>query len=146
MPIGNNSVIAGGGFHHVAVKVHDFAKSVRFYEALGFKKKAAWKQGDDDACMLDTGDGNYVEVFGGGPAGDKHPWGQGAALIHIAIRTRDVPAALALAEKNGATVTMKPTETTITSIDGRPVKIHIAFCQAPGGEVIEFFDNDPTQL
>jgi glyoxylase I family protein len=134
-----NKVIDGCGFHHVAVKVHDFGKSVRFYERLGFTQKAAWGEGDSQACLIDTGDGNYLEIFAGGPPDEKDAWGKGAALIHIALRTRDVPAALELAKQAGAKVTMEPRTANIRGIGGQSIPVRIAFCQAPGGEVIEFF-------
>jgi glyoxylase I family protein len=37
---GTNSVLGGGGFHHVAVRVADFDGAVHFYsEVLGFSPK-----------------------------------------------------------------------------------------------------------
>ena len=65
--LGSNSKIGGGGFHHVAIRVYDFDATVRFYtEVLGFTDKVRWGEGDNRAIMLDTGDGNYLEVFAGG--------------------------------------------------------------------------------
>ncbi len=35
---GTNALLGGGGFHHVAVRVHDYDAALRFYtETLGFK-------------------------------------------------------------------------------------------------------------
>ena len=88
---GNNEVIGGGGFHHVAIRVRDFEATMKFYtEALGFREKIAWGEGDKRAVMLDSGDGNYLEVFAGGTAGEK-PEG---TILHFAIRTDDCDAAL----------------------------------------------------
>ncbi|MXX14727.1 MAG: VOC family protein, partial [Gemmatimonadetes bacterium] len=41
-----NKTIGGGGFHHVAIRAHDFEASVKFYtEAMGFQKKISWGEG-----------------------------------------------------------------------------------------------------
>jgi glyoxylase I family protein len=142
-----NSILGGGGFHHVAIKVQDYDAAVRFYTALGFTEKVSWGEGAGRACFLDTGDGNYVEIFGGGPAPAKrHPAGDDAAIIHFAVRVNDCDAALRLAERHGATVTMPTKPVTINGSNGQKIPIRIAFVQAPGGEVVEFFENDPKDL
>ena len=42
-----NPIIAGCGFHHVAIRVAEFDATVRFYtEALGFRKAVEWGEGD----------------------------------------------------------------------------------------------------
>jgi glyoxylase I family protein len=138
--VGTNSVIGGGGFHHLAVKVHDFEAAVKFYtEGLGFKEKVAWGEGNSRAVMLDTGDGNYLEIFGGGSA---EPTPEGA-ILHFALRTRDCDAAIERARKAGARVTMEPKSLEIPSKPAA-TPVRIAFCKAPGGEVIEFFQNERT--
>ncbi len=71
---GHNTTIGGGGFHHLALRAYDFDKTLDFYiNGLGFQKKHGWgedgrSKGEPDsrAVMLDTGDGNYLEVFAGG--------------------------------------------------------------------------------
>ena len=134
---GKNAVLGGGGFHHLAMKVRDFDAAVRFYKALGFTEKISWGEGNGRAIMLDPGDGNYLEIFAGGPAEPKPD----AALVHFALRTSNCDAALACARAAGAQVTMEPKSVDIPS---QPVKtpVHIAFCKGPGGEVIEFFQNE----
>ena len=137
---GSNAAIGGGGFHHVAIRAHDFDASVRFYTAaLGFRERIAWGEGDKRAVMLDTGDGNYLEVFAGGKAGAK-PEG---AILHLAIRTADCDAALARARAAGAQVTMEPAAIDIPSRPG-PTPVRIAFFKGPDGEVIELFQNEVT--
>jgi catechol 2,3-dioxygenase-like lactoylglutathione lyase family enzyme len=62
-----NPVIPGCGYHHVALRANDFEATLRFYiEGLGCRLAYQWGEGDRRAAMLDTGDGNYVEVFAGG--------------------------------------------------------------------------------
>jgi len=130
---GHNQTIGGGGFHHVAMKAVDFDASVRFYtQALGFTEAVRWGDGDGRAVMLDSGDGACLEIFAGGKAGG----GEGP-LLHFALRTTDVDAALGRARAAGAKVTMEPKDVTIPSQP--PLPVRIAFCKGPDGEVIEFF-------
>lgn len=129
----NNQKIGGGGFHHVAITVKDFDKSLKFYtEGLGFRKDIGWGEGDSRAVMLDTGDGNYIEIFAGGK--EDVPEG---SWLHVAFRTDNCDLALEQARAAGAPVTMEPTDIDIQS---NPVtKVRIAFCKGPDGETLEFF-------
>ncbi len=137
---GTNQVIGGGGFHHVAIRVGDFEGAVRFYtEALGFTEKIRWGEGDKRAIMLDTGDGNYLEIFAGGSA-EAAPEGQ---ILHLAFRTDDTDAATQQAVAGGAKVTVDPKDVQIPSTPG-PTPVRISFVQAPDGTVIEFFQNELT--
>ena len=137
---GTNSVLGGGGFHHIAMRVHDFDASVKFYtEALGFREKISWGEGDGRAIMLDTGDGNYLEIFAGGTP-DSKPEG---AVIHFALRTTDTDAVVEHVRAAGAEITVEPKDVDIQS---RPqnTPVRLAFCTGPDGEIIEFFQNDRT--
>ena len=137
---GTNKALGGGGFHHLAMKVHDFDASVRFYtEALGFAEKVSWGEGDGRAVMLDTGDGNYLEIFAGG-TNEPKPEG---AILHFALRTTDTDAAIERVRAAGAEVTVEPKDVNIQS---RPhnTPVRLAFCKGPDGEIIEFFQNDTT--
>jgi len=136
---GHNARIGGGGFHHVAMRVKDFDASIKFYvEGLGFEVRRAWGKGEKRAAMLDTGDGNYLEVFAGG---SDEPQQEGA-VIHFALRTADTDAAIEAARAAGAEVTVEPKDVVIPSEPSVPVRL--AFCKGPDGEVIEFFCNDTT--
>jgi len=136
---GHNKAIGGGGFHHVAIKVANFDESVMFYtRALGFTEAVRWGKGDNRAILLDCGDGNFFEVFAGGQATPADAKSGGAGpIIHVALRSDDVDGAIARARAGGAEITLEPTDVTIKSDPPTPVRI--AFCRAPGGEVIEFF-------
>ena len=136
---GHNKAIGGGGFHHVAIKVANFDESVMFYtRALGFIEAIRWGEGDNRAILLDCGDGNFFEIFAGGQAAPADAKSGGAGpIIHVALRSDDVDGAVARARAGGAEITMEPTDVTIPS--NPPTPVRIAFCRAPGGEVIEFF-------
>ena len=128
------------GFHHIALRVFDFEATLRFYqEGLGFTRTYGWGEGDGRAAMLDTGDGNYLEVFAGGKRspGAEPPEG---ALLHFALRTADVDAAYARALAAGARPHVEPKDVAIAGDYLVPVRL--AFVQGPDGEVIEFFQND----
>lgn len=134
-----NPVIPGCGYHHVALRANDFEATLRFYiQGLGCRLAYQWGEGDRRAAMLDTGDGNYVEVFAGGQRAPGEPVPEGA-LLHFALRTDDCDLAIERARAAGAEVTVEP-----KSIDlpgDPPVPVRIAFCRGLDGEIIEFFQN-----
>ena len=128
-----------GGFHHVAIKVADFDAAVRFYtEALGLTEALRWGEGDKRAVMLDAGDGACVEIFAGGSADAQG----GGPILHFALRTDDVDAAVERARAAGAEITLEPKDVDIPSDPVLPVRI--AFFRAPGGEVVELFQERPA--
>jgi glyoxylase I family protein len=129
--MGNNRKIGGGGFHHVAIRVHDFDASVKFYtEVLGFAERVRWGEGNGRGILLDTGDGNYLEIFAGGAPGPK-PEG---AFLHLALRTDNVDAAIEVARAAGMEVTVEPKDVALGTVPAR-----IAFFKGPDGEIIELF-------
>ncbi|GBF74922.1 glyoxalase/bleomycin resistance/dioxygenase family protein [Paenibacillus sp. 598K] len=131
----NNSILSGGGFHHIAIRVADFEASIRFYEALGFREKIRWGEGDSRGILLDSGDGNYMEIFAGGT---REPKPEGA-LLHVAFRTDDINAAIEVARAAGAEVTVEPKDLIICPDPRTPVRI--AFFKGPDGELIELFQS-----
>jgi glyoxylase I family protein len=137
-----NALIPGCGYHHVAIRAADFDETLRFYrEGLGFGVAVRWGQGDGRAALMDTGDGNYLEVFAGGKRSPGEPAPEGA-ILHYALRTTDCDAALERARAAGATVTVEPKT---LALESEPkITIRIAFCKGPDGELIEFFQNDQT--
>jgi glyoxylase I family protein len=137
---GKNPVLGGGGFHHVAIRAHNFDASVRFYtDVLGFVEKMRWGEGPKRAIMLDAGDGNYLEIFASAAPGPK-PDG---AILHFALRTTNVDGAIKRVRAAGMEVTMEATNINLQSTPG-PTPIRIAFCKGPDGEIIEFFQNEMT--
>jgi glyoxylase I family protein len=148
-PRGTNDALAGGGFHHIAIRAFDFDASLRFYtEGLGFVRAYGWGEDerasgekDSRAALLDTGDGNYLELFAGGtrapgsaPAED--------VVLHFAFRTEDTDAALERARKAGATVTAEPKSVVPPHAEAPAQTFRIAFVRGPDGELIEFFQNE----
>ena len=130
----------GPGFHHIAIRATDFEATIRFYtDGFGFRRAYSWGEGDGQAALLDTGDGNYLEVFAGGkrPHGEEVPEG---ALLHFALRTGDVDAAYARAMATGARSRMEPKDVPING--DRPLTFRIAFVTGLDGEIVEFFQND----
>lgn len=137
-----NTTLSGCGYHHVAIRAFDFERTLRFYtEGLGFRVAVRWGEGDGRAALLDTGDGNYLEVFAGGKRAPGEPVPEGA-ILHYALRTPDCDAALERARAAGAAVTVEPK--TIELASEPQITIRIAFCKGPDGELIEFFQNDRT--
>jgi glyoxylase I family protein len=136
---GTNQVLGGGGFHHVSMRVQDIDASIRFYtEVLGFAHKLTWGAGPTRTVLLDTGDGNYFEISGGGTSEPK-PEGM---YRHIALRATDLEAAIAKVRAAGAEVTVEPKDVALPSEPPTPVRV--AFFKGPDGELIELFDNEAT--
>ncbi|MFN2132972.1 MAG: VOC family protein [Anaerolineae bacterium] len=136
---GNNPTIAGGGFHHLSMRVADLDASIAFYtEGLGCALRTSWGQGDRRTVLLDTGDGNYLELSGGGAS----PPQPGSIIVHFALRTTDCDQAIEAARAAGAEVTVEPRDVTLSA--DPPIPARIAFCKGPDGELIEFFQNEAT--
>jgi glyoxylase I family protein len=129
------------GFHHIAIRARDFDKSLGFYTGvLGFGPKIAWGDKPGRAVMLDTGNGNYLEIF---ERPDQAPATQEGAILHLALRTADCDAALERARAAGCPVTMEPKDVLIPSTPG-PTPVRIAFFTGPDGEVVELMQNELT--
>jgi glyoxylase I family protein len=130
------------GFHHVCIKTRDWDRTLRFYrDVLGCTEKIAWRAAPERAVMLDTGGGNYVEIFEDlayTPAAD-------GAILHLALRTAKLDEVAARVRAFGAKITMEPKDVTIATTNGAgQIPIRIFFCTGPNGEVIEFFQNTVT--
>jgi glyoxylase I family protein len=130
------------GFHHVCIKTRDWDQTLRFYrDTLGCTEKIAWRAAPERAVMLDTGGGNYVEIFEDlayTPAAD-------GAILHLALRTAKLDEVAARVRAFGAKITMEPKDVTIATTNGAgQIPIRIFFCTGPNGEVIEFFQNTVT--
>jgi len=133
---GNNQILGGGGFHHVAMDVNNIEVSVKFYtEVLGFKKTISWGEGDKRAIMLDAGDGTCLEIFAGGNS-DKKPEG---CFKHLALRTSDCRTVLEKVRSAGMEITVESKNVELQS--NPPTPVTIAFFKGPDGEIIELFQN-----
>ncbi|MEX2388361.1 MAG: VOC family protein, partial [Phycisphaeraceae bacterium] len=132
--------------HHVAIRVRDFDRSLAFYtDVLGFTGKIAWGDAPGRAIMLNTGDGNYLEIFE--RPDQPAPPAEEGTILHFALRTNDTDAILERARAAGCPVTMEPKTVNIPNklpAVATPVPVRIAFVKGPEGEVIEFFQNDLT--
>ena len=129
-----NEIVSGMGFHHIALKAHNFDESLRFFtEGLGMKLYTMWGEGDGRIAMLDMGDGSILELFAGGPA----EAGEGR-YIHYAMKVDDVDAAYHAALAAGARPKTAPK---VVPLDSHPVKLTLncEFVYGPSGEELEFF-------
>ena len=128
-----NEIIKGMGFHHMALYVSDFDKSLAFYQKLGMKVYTAWGQGDSRIALLDTGDGSMLEVF----AKPGQEFASEGRWQHLALHVENVEDALQKALAAGAAPRMP---VTVMDLDAHPRKITIqsAFVYGPAGEVVEF--------
>jgi glyoxylase I family protein len=139
-----NAILGGGGFHHVCVKTRDWDRTLRFYqETLGCTAKIAWNIGGSGprATMLDTGDGNYIEVF---EILDYVPAPNGS-IVHFALRTTRLDEVAARVRAAGMKITVEPKDVNIATTNGAgTVPVRLFFCEGPNGEVIEFFQNTLT--
>jgi len=137
-----NPILGNGGFHHVCIKTRDWDRTIEFYrDVLGCSEKIAWRALPQRAMMLDTGDGNYMEVF----EDLAYQPAANGSVVHFALRTTRLDDVAARVRAAGAKITMEPKDVTISTTNGAgAVPIRIFFCEGPSGEVIEFFQNVAT--
>ena len=136
---GHNQVIGGGGFHHISMQVRDLDASIKFYtEGLGFELRLEWGPENRRTVLLDTGDGNYLEISPGVSEG-FNPKG---LIRHFAFRSDDCDKAIEAVRAAGAKVTVEPKDVVLSS--DPPTPVCVAFCEGPDGEVIEFFQDEVT--
>ena len=133
-----NKKIKGCGFHHLSMKVKDLERSIKFYKALGFTEKVSWGDAPKKTVLMDTGDGNYFEIS----QGESSPFDEMGLFRHIALRADDCAAAVELARKAGAEVTVETKDVNLRS--STPIPIRIAFFKGPDGELVELFQNEHT--
>lgn len=129
-----NEIISGMGFHHIALKVADFEKSLEMYRALGLREVVRWGEGKSEIAMLDVGDGGRIELFACG--GDE--FAVNGKWQHFALKVEDVEQAYAVALAAGFTSKIAPK---VVPLDSKPDKmsIQIAFVLGNDGEEVEFF-------
>jgi len=128
-----NPLIGGCGFHHIAIRTNKWDVSRNFYMvALGFKERVQWGDAPARACLLDVGDGNYLEIFER-PADDNPVKGE-SNLLHWCLRTRNCDEATEIARAAGAEVTVEPTVPGVFTERG--LKTRISFVKGPDGEIL----------
>lgn len=110
---------------HAAMNVPDMAASVKFYEALGMKKKSDWGWG----CSMQLEDGREMELFDhAAPAQDN------GGIVHVAFYCDDVDGTLAAALAAGGRLQTPPKDS---------MNVRLAFFIGPAGEQVELFKLNP---
>lgn len=137
MPVGTkNTVIAGGGCHHIALQTRDWAASLTLYrDVLGMPIVAEFGSPERKIVLLDMGDGSHMELFQP-KAGTPAP---GAAapndpIIHFALATTDTKAATEHVRQAGYEITVEP-----KTVELGALTVTLAFFNGPNDESIEFF-------
>lgn len=133
-----NEKIKGCAFHHVALKVSDFEKSLKFYtEGLGFEVFRTWKNAQgSNIALIDMGSGEYFEIFADGEK-TEHADPKAGEFFHLALKADDPKAAFERALEYGGVPHIEPKEMALPS--NPPLPVALAFVKGPDGEQIEFF-------
>ena len=141
MPIGTrNSVIAGGGVHHIALQTRDWEASLKLYrDVLGMTELTRFTGGDGQTVMLlDAGDGCCLELFeptANTPTANTPTGATNDPVTHIALTTTDARAATERVREAGYEITVEPKEVTLGTLE-----VTLSFFRGPNGEVLEFFE------
>lgn len=132
-----NSVIPGGGCHHIAVQTRDWEASMKLYrDVLGMTVAAEFGSPERKIALLDMGDGSHMELFQ--PKADTPAPGADAPndpVTHFAIATTDTEAATERVRQAGYAITVEPKTVELSST----LTVTISFFLGPNGESIEFF-------
>lgn len=107
------------GLAHIGIRVHDLARSVAFYELLGFTKTVG-PVGPEPVAILDHPSGLEINLVLNAPdpavpnilmdVADKHP-----GITHIALLVPDLAAARATLEAAGISLSGGPIQFTPTA-------------------------------
>jgi len=91
--------------------------------------------------MLDTGDGNYIEIF----EDLAYLPAPNGSVVHFALRTTKLDEVAEHLRASGVKITVEPKDVTIATTNrAGAVAIRLFFCEGPSGEVIELFQNVAT--
>jgi glyoxylase I family protein len=137
-----NPILGDGGFHHVCIKTRDWDKTMEFYrDVLGCAEKITWNTEPERAALLDTGDGNYIEIF----EDLNYKPATNGSVAHVALRTTKLDEVATHVRESGAKITVEPKDLTISTTNhAGAVVVRLFFCEGPSGELIEFFQNVAT--
>lgn len=141
---GWNQTVGGGGFHHLGLRVSNYEKSIKFYtEVLGMKiafdTPHPWEPEVDHITFIDTGDGNFFEIFNGAKessAGfDEYRAG---TFFHVGFRSNNVDAVAERARKAGVKILLEPVDVHLLGRDGSEWDVRATYLEGPDGEQVEF--------
>lgn len=135
------------GTHHTALRPtkENYQRTVSFYtDVLGFTIQKEWEGQingvEMKCCMVDTGDGSLIEIFGNGKSDVLNI----GAIPHVCYKTDQVPAVMEAAAKAGYAATDakgNPAEKSYEDVvlSEKPYyAMRMAFIVGPCGEMIEF--------
>ena len=114
-------------FVHPAFTVADMEASVKFYEALGMRRKVDW----DGGCSMVMDDNREIEIFAGGHICDNT-----SGISHVCFLVDDMEAALEAAVAAGGVITDMPNWSE---------NFRFAFFRGISGEIVEFFRMYPEK-
>ena len=138
---GNNTILGGGGLHHVAIRTQDLDASVKFYtDVLGMKTVVAFEPDERSFVQLDAGDGSIVELMQDDKA--VEPAAERNVHWHYALRTTKIEEVMAAVQAAGMQVTVPTKAVTLTNTATDPpstLPVKVAFFIGPSGELVELF-------
>ena len=122
--------------HHICMKANgkeEFDKALAFYQqVMGLKLLRTWGEGNTSGAMLDAGNIILEFVAGGEDSTPNSYW------RHIAFKCSS-PEQVDSEAKRLAEAGYPTTKGPFSKNLGGAYPIHVAFCDGPMGEEIEFF-------
>ncbi|MFN8223957.1 MAG: VOC family protein [Gaiellales bacterium] len=113
---------------HTALRVHDLARSLAFYAALGLEESFRLHHEDGSLMLvyLHVGGDRFLELFPGGPEAPV----EGGSFMHLCLRTDDLHATVAELESRGIAIDRSPSlgldrnwQAWLTDPDGNAIEL-----------------------